>query len=182
MWFYPQQKHNFVYEIYSADDKYYRHEKWLLWNTQQVFLCCDICSIICTMTWTWKYRKSQKTCQYTRDVESMIDISWDAVAAYIHSKQYKFFTRNPSVILSCNPRRTLAGFSWGCMVILLAVSFYIQHWFNVSSLMWRWKMVCHDKHFNLKIKWRILYLFKCDTLPFASKVGSPWFRKWTTWM
>ena len=34
-----------------------------------------------------------------------------------------FFRRNPSVLLQCNPRTTLAGFSWGCMVIVLKGSF-----------------------------------------------------------
>ena len=41
----------------------------------------------------------------------------------VHSKQYWFFRRNPSVLIPCNPRRTLAGFSWGCMVIVLKGSF-----------------------------------------------------------
>ena len=40
-----------------------------------------------------------------------------------YSKQYRFFGRNPSVLFPCNPRRTLAGFFWGCMVIVLKGSF-----------------------------------------------------------
>ena len=39
--------------------------------------------------------------------------------ACIHSKQYRFFNKNLSVLLPCNPKRTLQGFSWGCMVIVL---------------------------------------------------------------
>ena len=44
---------------------------------------------------------------------------------YVHlnSKQYRFFKKNPLVQSPCNPRRTLAGFSWGCMVIVLKGSF-----------------------------------------------------------
>ena len=41
-----------------------------------------------------------------------------------HSKQYRFFSRNLSVLSPCNPRRTLAWFSWGCMVIVLKGSFW----------------------------------------------------------
>ena len=41
------------------------------------------------------------------------------VLVYIHSKQYRFFRRSHSVLLPCNPRRTLAGFSRCCMVIVL---------------------------------------------------------------
>ena len=33
----------------------------------------------------------------------------------LHSKQYGFFRRHPSVLIPCNPWRTLAGFSRGCM-------------------------------------------------------------------
>ena len=39
----------------------------------------------------------------------------------LHSKQYRFFRRKPSVLLPCDPRRTLAGFSGGRMVIVLRV-------------------------------------------------------------
>ena len=39
--------------------------------------------------------------------------------ASIHSKQYRFFKKNPPVQSPRNPRRTLQGFSWGCMVIVL---------------------------------------------------------------
>ena len=46
-----------------------------------------------------------------------------ATLARIHSKQYRSFRRSPSVLLPCNPRRTLEGFSWGCMVIVLKGSF-----------------------------------------------------------
>ena len=35
----------------------------------------------------------------------------------VHSKQYRFFKKNPSVLFPCNPRRILQGFSRGCMVI-----------------------------------------------------------------
>ena len=45
------------------------------------------------------------------------------VFMYIHSKQYRFIRRNPSVLSPRNLRRTLAGFSWGCMVIVLKGSF-----------------------------------------------------------
>ena len=45
--------------------------------------------------------------------------SWE-----LHSKQNRFFRRNPSVLLTCSPRRTLAGFSWGCMLIVLKGSFW----------------------------------------------------------
>ena len=41
----------------------------------------------------------------------------------IHSKQYRFFKKKPSVLLPCNPWRTLQGFSRGCMVIVLKGSF-----------------------------------------------------------
>ena len=40
-------------------------------------------------------------------------------------EEYRLFRRNPSVLLPCNPRRTLAEFSWGCMVIVLKCSFEI---------------------------------------------------------
>ena len=42
----------------------------------------------------------------------------------LHSKQYSFFKKNLSVLLPCNPRRTLQGFFWGCMVIVLKGSLY----------------------------------------------------------
>ena len=34
-----------------------------------------------------------------------------------------FFKKNPSVLFSCNPRRTMRGFSRSCMVIVLKSSF-----------------------------------------------------------
>ena len=39
------------------------------------------------------------------------------------SKQYRFFKKNHSVPSPCNPRKTLQGFSRGCMVIVLNASF-----------------------------------------------------------
>ena len=33
----------------------------------------------------------------------------------LHSKQYRFFIKNLSVLLPCNPRKTLQGFSWVCL-------------------------------------------------------------------
>ena len=36
---------------------------------------------------------------------------------------YRFFKKNPPVLLPCSPRRALQGFSWGCMVIVLNGSF-----------------------------------------------------------
>ena len=44
-----------------------------------------------------------------------------------HSKQYRFFRSNPSVLSPCNPRRALQGFSLGFMVIVLKGYFYITY-------------------------------------------------------
>ena len=41
----------------------------------------------------------------------------------VHSKQYRLFKMNPSVLLPCNPRRTLQVFSRGCLVIVHKGSF-----------------------------------------------------------
>ena len=41
----------------------------------------------------------------------------------LHAKQYRFFKKNRPVQTLCNPRRTLQGFSWGCIVIVLKGSF-----------------------------------------------------------
>ena len=48
---------------------------------------------------------------------------WVNVYCIINTKQYRFFEKKPSVLLPCNPRRTLQGFPWGCMVIVLKGSF-----------------------------------------------------------
>ena len=40
-----------------------------------------------------------------------------------HSKQYRFFKTNLSVLLSCSSRRTLQMFSRGCMIVVLKGSF-----------------------------------------------------------
>ena len=41
----------------------------------------------------------------------------------LHSEQYMFFKKKRSVLLPCKLRKTLQGFSWGCMVIVLKGSF-----------------------------------------------------------
>ena len=51
------------------------------------------------------------------------DLCRPTLASPLHSKQYMFFAKNPSVQSLCNPRRILQGFSWGCIVIVLKGSF-----------------------------------------------------------
>ena len=54
----------------------------------------------------------------------------------VYSKQYWFFRRNPSVLIPINPRRTLAGFSWGCMVLVLKGSYTYQLIPQCLSALW----------------------------------------------
>ena len=57
-------------------------------------------------------------------VEDDSDLAYNTYSMNnVHSKKYRFYKKNLSVLLSCNPRRTLAGFSWGCMIIVLKGSF-----------------------------------------------------------
>ena len=71
-----------------------------------------------------KLKKNTRTC-YQSDfthftlVDRVLIYCWDEV----HFKQYRFFINNLPLLLPCNPRRTLAGFSWGCMVIVMEGSF-----------------------------------------------------------
>ena len=57
-----------------------------------------------------------------------------AVIIEVHSKQDRFLRRIPSVPLPCNPRRTLTGLSWGCMVIVINGSFKEPLLFRVYSI------------------------------------------------
>ena len=65
------------------------------------------------------------TCFLNNFLLSTILMCYETCLCYsiIHSKQYRFNKRNPSVQSPCNPRKTLAGFTWGCMVIVLKGSF-----------------------------------------------------------
>ena len=75
---------------------------------------------------------------------------------WLHSKQYSFFRGNPSVLLPCNPRRTLAGFSWGCMVIVLRVVFKETKLFRVYVKVCEWTVILITLALNL-----FIYLFIC---------------------
>ena len=49
----------------------------------------------------------------------------------VHSKQYRFFRRNPSVQLPCNPRRTL-GLHGNC-----PEGFFLKNLYRLESRYWR---------------------------------------------
>ena len=65
-------------------------------------------------------------------VQTNTSASREAAELY-HSEQYWFFRRSPWVLLPCNPKRTLGGFSWGCMVIVLKGSFWITYIFQSDT-------------------------------------------------
>ena len=62
----------------------------------------------------------------SRPIRSLRYVVYENIGAepdIVHSKQYRFFRKNLSALLPCNPRRTLQRFSWGCMVLVRKGSF-----------------------------------------------------------